>query len=211
LREIEGVDRYYQGNPLNFLLNLRAMLSSLTYWVVSDKEPPQSNYPKFSNETLVQFEQYTLPKELKGLTIPVSPHTAYISDYGDQWDKGVIVQTPPRLLATVVPPVPVADEYGNELGGMRHPLLKEPIASFLPWVLRRGEFAQDEMMDFRGSLKLLPKADVLKRYSNIKNYIEQLNKAINESISEGSLLDEDREAVREQAVWLWDLVMSQSK
>ena len=110
LREIEGVDRYYQGNPLNFLLNLRAMLSSLTYWVVSDKEPPQSNYPKFSNETLVQFEQYTLPKELKGLTIPVSPHTAYISDYGDQWDKGVIVQTPPRLLATVVPPVPVADE-----------------------------------------------------------------------------------------------------
>jgi hypothetical protein len=211
LREIEGVDRYYQGNPLNFLLNLRAMLSSLTYWVVSDKEPPQSNYPKFSNETLVQFEQYTLPKELKGLTIPVSPHTAYISDYGDQWDKGVIVQTPPRLLATVVPPVPVADEYGNELGGMRHPLLKEPIASFLPWVLRRGEFAQDEMMDFRGSLKLLPKADVLKRYSNIKNYIEQLNKAINESISEGSLLDEDREAVREQAVWLWDLVMSQSQ
>jgi hypothetical protein len=209
LKPIEGINGYYQGNPLNFLLNLRAMLSSLTHWVVDEKRPPNSNYPAFGNKTLVQFEQYSLPSLLNGLSIPVSPHTAYINDYGDDWGNGVITQNPPRLLATIVPPVPAVDQYGNELGGVRHPLLQEPLASFLPWVLRRGEFAVDEMMDFRGAIKLLPKSNIIERYSNLDNYMKKLNSAIEDSVADGYLLDEDKGVVREQATWLWNLVMSQ--
>lgn len=209
LKKIEDIDGYYQGNPLNFLLNLRALLSSLTQWVIEEKLPPPSQYPTFTSKTLVQFEHYSLPSILEDLTIPVSPHTAYITDYGNEWQKGVITQNPPRLLATIVPPVPAIDDYGNELGGMRHPLLKEPLASFLPWVLRRGEFAVDEMMDFRGAIKLLPKDTILERYENQDTYMKKLDKVINESVADGSLLHEDKAGVREQAKWLWDLCMSQ--
>jgi hypothetical protein len=208
LKEIEGIEGYYQGNPLNFLLNLRAILSSLTRWVVDNEQPPASNYPKFSNKTLIQFEDYSLPKRLAGLNVPVSPHTAYINDYGEEWSKGVIKQNPPRLLATIVPPIPAMDQYGNEMGGVRHPLLEEPLASFLPWVLRRGEFAADEMMDFRGSIKLLPKTHILSRYPHLDDYLKHLNQAINKSVKAGSLLEEDRDAVQAQATWLWNLVMS---
>ncbi|TDF41639.1 hypothetical protein EYS14_01950 [Alteromonadaceae bacterium M269] len=206
LKPIDGVDGYYQGNPLNFLLNLRALLSALAQWVVDDVEPPKSQYPRFADKTLGQFEDYKLPKVLNGFKVPVSPHTAYINDYGEQWSQGVITQNPPRLLATIVPPVPTVDGYGNERSGVRHPLIREPLASFLPWVLRHNaKFANDEMMDFRGSLKLLAKDDIVARYKSWDSYNKRLNKAIDNSVNEGVLLEEDRESVRQQAKWLWDL------
>jgi hypothetical protein len=201
---IDGKESYFQGNPLNLLLNLRALLGELTYWVIDDKAPPPSVFPRYADKTLVSFDDYALPEVLQGLNKPISPHTAYIYDYGEQWSQGVISLSPPRLLATIVPPVPSMDVFGNEIGGVRHPLLKEPLASFLPWVLsHNAEFAKDEMMDFRGSLKLLPKQDILNRYENWEQYRKALNIVIDESIAERFLLEEDRDAVLEQGKWLW--------
>jgi hypothetical protein len=205
---IDGKQGYFQGNPLNLLLNLRALLSELSDWVIHDKAPPDNRFPRYADKTLVSFDDYSLPAVLQTLRKPISPHTAYIYDYGEQWSKGIITLNPPRLLASIVPPVPAIDEFGNELGGVRHPLLKAPIVSFLPWVLRHNaEFAKNEMMDFRGSIKLLPKQDILKRYENWAQYRQALNQAIDESIAEGFLLEEDRASVLEQGKWLWELAV----
>ena len=204
-----GYTDYYQGNPLNLLLNLRAVLSQLSHWVVDEKMPMQSQFPRFSNQSLVSFEQYTLPPRLSKLTKPVSPYTPFIYDYGNKWEQGIISVNPPLLLdlgKPNIPAVPAVDNFGNEIGGIRHPLLDVPIASFLPWVLRHNaEFAQNEMMDFRGAIKLFPKREILAQYQDFDEYINALEGAIDKAIKQGSLLSEDRETVHTQAKWLWEL------
>ncbi|MDT0594006.1 alpha/beta hydrolase domain-containing protein [Glaciecola petra] len=206
LKAIDGKPRYFQGNSLDLLLNLRALISALTEWVVDDKSPPKSRFPRFSDNTLVNFENYNLPNMLSDLRKPISPHTAYIYDYGKQWQQGVIKLNPPRILATIVPPLPAVDSNGNEIAGIRHPLLEAPIASFLPWVLRHNaQFAQDEMMDFRGAIKLLPKQQVLQRYANWDAYRRTLETAISHAITQGFILEEDRDSVLTQGEWLWKL------
>lgn len=205
LLSIESVSNYFQGNPLNFLLNLRANLANLTHWVIDDVPPPASKYPSFESKTLVNINQYQLPSVLSELTKPISPHTAYIYDYGSKWSTGIIEHNPPRILATISPPLPQIDNFGNELGGISHPLIVEPLASFLPWVLRHNAvFAKEEMMDFRGAIKLLPKENILSRYSNWDTYQAKLNKAIDNAISEKTILEEDRDNVLKQGQWLWN-------
>lgn len=63
------------------------------------------------------------------------------------------------------------------------------------------------MMDFRGAIKLLPKQDILKRYQNWAQYRQALNQAIDESITQRFLLEEDRASVLEQGEWLWGLAV----
>jgi hypothetical protein len=212
IKPIEGQAGYFQGNSLNLLVNLRALLGELKDWVINGKVPPDSQFPQFSEKTLISFDNYSLPKSLQELTKPISPHSTYIYDYGPQWPQGIISLNPPRILATIVPPVPAVDSNGNELGGIRHPLLIEPLASFLPWVLRHNaKFATQEMMDFRGSIKLFSKQAVLDKYSNWQNYNKALNAAIDKAVSQKFMLEEDRQLVQEQGRWLWELVMSHSQ
>lgn len=212
LKAIQGKPGYFQGNSLNLLVNLRALLGELKNWVVDGKQPPDSQFPRFSDKTLVSFGDYTLPNILNSLSKPLSPHTAYIYDYGEQWPQGIIGLNPPRILATIVPPVPAIDSNGNEISGVRHPLLIEPLASFLPWVLRHNaEFSTQEMMDFRGSIKLFSKQVVLDKYSNWQNYSKALDSAIDQAVLQRFMLEEDRQSVHEQGKWLWELVMSSSQ
>lgn len=211
VKAIAGKPGYFQGNSLNLLNNLRALLVGLKGWAVDGKIPPNSQFPRFSDKSLISFDDYALPKTLNGLNKPTSPHTAYIYDYGEQWQQGIIRLNPPRILATIVPPVPAIDDNGNETGGVRHPLLMEPLASFLPWVLRHNaEFATQEMMDFRGSIQLFSKQAVLGKYSNWQNYRKALNIAIDKAVLQRFMLEEDRSSVHVQGKWLWDLVMSSS-
>ena len=38
----------------------------------------------------------------------------HIYDYGETWIDGVIKYNPPRILATITPPLPTTDDFGNE-------------------------------------------------------------------------------------------------
>lgn len=203
---------YYQGNPLNFLVSLRALLSSLTQWVVDPQASPLENHiPSFKQGSLINVADYELPEFLSGLKKPASPHTAFLLDYGPRWSQGIVDNVPPRILAEFVPPVPAVDQYGNEIGGVRHPLLDAPLATFLPWVVRDASFANDEMQDFRGSLKLMSKSVALSTYKTWDGYLTALQPFIKHSISNKTLLAEDEVKVKAQAKWLWEQVMAQSQ
>ncbi|MEM0912891.1 MAG: alpha/beta hydrolase domain-containing protein, partial [Pseudomonadota bacterium] len=98
--------------------------------------------------------------------------------------------------------------WGNELGGIRHPFIDEPLAAFLPWAIRNQGFAPNELMDFKGALILMSKSNVLDRYDSWDAYLTKLNVAIDNAIEERVLLPRDRERLIEQARWLWDKVMA---
>ncbi|QDP02587.1 alpha/beta hydrolase domain-containing protein [Thalassotalea sp. PS06] len=197
----------YRGNPLNFFPQLRALLGHLSSWVLNDEQPPASQYPTYAAQTLTNFSHYQLPEWLT-IDKPYKPHTAYEVDYGKDFKQGLIDNNPPLILAEIVPPVPKVDSFGHELGGIRHPLVEAPIGTFLPWSLRSGKFASNEMEDFRGSVYKWPKQQILKRYPNKQHYLRHINEMIDKSVKQGFLLQQDKNKIRQQAREFWDWNMS---
>lgn len=198
----------YQGNPLNFKVHLRALLTHLTSWVINDKLPPENQYPKFSNQTLINFSHYQPPKWLN-IEKPFKPHTVYEMDFGEQWPEGIIGNQPPTILSETVPAIPQVDTNGHELGGIVHPLIKTPIATFLPWSLRTHQFANNEMADFTGAIKKWPIQRIKQRYSSKNSYLKHLKKMTLKSVSQGWVLARDVNRVNEQGNRLWDWSMTQ--
>ncbi|WP_394173824.1 alpha/beta hydrolase domain-containing protein [Thalassotalea litorea] len=204
-------ENLYRGNPINFFPQLRALLGHLSNWVIDQDTPPASQYPSYSNQTLTNFSHYQLPEWLT-IAKPYKPHTAYEVDYGKQFnEQGIIDNNPPLIMAEIVPPVPKVDSNGNELGGIRHPLITAPIATFLPWSLRFGIFAGNEMVDFRGSVYKWPKERVLKRYPNKQHYLRHISEMTDVSIKEGFVLPRDKSKIKTQASQFWDWSMATEK
>ncbi|WP_371187920.1 alpha/beta hydrolase domain-containing protein [Thalassotalea maritima] len=197
----------YQGNPIDFRVHLRALMAALTNWVVEGQSPPNSRYPTFAQQTLINFGHFEMPNWMN-IATPFKPHTAYALNYGKRWADGIIDNQPPKIHSEIIPAVPNTDSNGHELGGIRHPLIEAPIASFIPWSLRYGLFASNELKDFRGSMLKWPRKRILQRYGSERDYLSHINKMIDASVQEGWILARDRARVRQQARWLWEWSMS---
>ncbi|TKB45537.1 alpha/beta hydrolase domain-containing protein [Thalassotalea mangrovi] len=203
VQQVGKDSRLYQGNAINFLPHLRALLGQLTDWVVNDQVPIDSRYPKYADQTLSNFSHFQLPEWLN-IQKPFKPHTAYEVDYGKRFATGIIDNNPPLIMAEIVPPVPKVDDNGHELGGIRHPLIEAPIATFLPWSLRHGKFASNEMVDFRGGIYQWPEQRIRKRYATKQEYLQHVTKVSEQQIKAGVLLAQDKPGILAQAESLWD-------
>lgn len=208
IRAVDEAKGLFTGNPLDFKLHLRALLSHLTNWVVADKTPPKSAYPKYADQTLTNFSHFQLPLWLE-IEKPFKPHTAYEVDYGDKWQQGIITNQPPMMLAEIIPPVPKVDNNGHEVSGIKHPLIRAPIATFMPWTLRYNKFASNELADFQGGMKKWKKDRILSRYASKKSYLNHLNKMSLKALAEGWILARDVSRIQQQGRWLWDWSMDQ--
>ena len=61
-RHAERAGQAYRGNPLDFLVTLRALLVRLVEWVVDDRTPPASAYPTLAAGTLVPIGALKFPR-----------------------------------------------------------------------------------------------------------------------------------------------------
>ena len=216
----EGADiapGIWLGNPLDFLVTLRALAKSLIAWVDTGHPPPASRIPKTADGMLIPIEDIVLPEGL-GLAQPDRLHVAYQLDYGPRWRAGIIDRQPPELVAPIVPKVPALDEHGNEISSVRAVELRAPLATFLPWArLPAGPFP-NELVNFRGlfipfwsndSLRATwndprPSAEAL--YANELGYRIATRKAAQELIEDGFLLPEDLPRIEARAALYWGLV-----
>ncbi|MDQ3261627.1 MAG: alpha/beta hydrolase domain-containing protein, partial [Pseudomonadota bacterium] len=141
----------YLGNPLDFLVNLRALLPRLADWVAKGEEPPNSAYPRIADGMLVEPNSVRFPKAPSWKT-PNVAHVPRRMDLGSRWRQGIIDQEPPSLGKPYVTLVPQVDEFGNEIGGIRNVEIAAPLATYTPWALRLGlPGPQDELRDFFGT------------------------------------------------------------
>jgi hypothetical protein len=206
----------WAGNPLDFLVNLRALLVRLVDWVADDRPPPASEYPAIGRGTLVMPGELALPG-LPGLAKPVSPHVAYRADYGREWGEGIVTREPPHLDSKFPIRVPQVDALGNELGGIRNVDIAVPLATYLPWNLRRGLANPEEMVDFRGTFIPLPVTDaeaernadprpsIESLYPDFEVYLDDAGAAARALVERGYLLEEDVGRVVDRAAerWRW--------
>ena len=216
----ERAGQAYRGNPLDFLVTLRALLVRLVEWVTDDRTPPPSAYPTFSAGTLVSMTALKLPP-IPDVTAPSVIHEAYRVDYGPRWAAGIISREPPGIGAPFPTRVSQVDPDGNEVAGVRGVELLAPLATYLPWQLRGGPDSDAaELVDFLGTYVPLPRTEaerqrwgdgrvsIERRYADKRAYLMAAGQAADSLTAAGLLLPEDVHAVVERAGRHWDWIMS---
>jgi hypothetical protein len=117
----------------------RALYVALVDWVVKNKPPPSSVYPRVSNGTLVTATSAAtgwpnIPNAPKpdGVVNPVLDY-----DYGPEFryndESGVITSVPPTIKHVIPTLVPKVDVDGNETGGVPSLLQRVPLGTYTGW------------------------------------------------------------------------------
>lgn len=210
--------RAYRGNPLNFLVTMRAMLVRMMEWVKEGSEPPASAYPTIAAGTLVPIETVRFP-QLPDVDFPTVAHEAYRADYGPRWKEGIVDVQPPGLGPAFPTLLPQVDRFGNELGGVESIEILAPLATYAPWNLRIGyPGGTDELANFIGTYIPLPKTEAERQalgdprpsieslYASKDEYLALARRAARSLVEEGFLLEEDVERVIERAAHHWDWI-----
>jgi hypothetical protein len=101
--------------------------------------------------------------------------------------------------------VPMVDDDGNDLGGVRYPDMVAPIATYIGWALRKAGYAEGELMMTNGCLLAFartraerekkgdPRLSIEERYPTHQAYIDVVKRRVDELIKEGFMLPEDGE------------------
>jgi hypothetical protein len=206
----------FRGNNVDFLVNLRALVSRMIAWVGKGTPPPDSRYPRLSDGTLVSIDQVRFP-EIPGIMFPRVIHVAYRADYGPGWPQGVVTKQPPELGQAFPALVSQVDSIGNEIGGVRNVEIRVPMATYAPWSLRIGlPGPQDEISDFRGmTIPLSRNAEEQNRvgdtrpplsslYPSRGAFLAETEAAARELVGDGFLLSEDMARVLDAAGRRWE-------
>lgn len=209
----------YRGNHLDFSVNYRALLVALTAWVKEGKNPPESQYPRIADQTLVSVDALDFPS-LPDVKKPTTLHTVYEADYGPRWQAGIVDNQPPDLGPPIYPKVAQVDVYGNEIAGINNVELITPLATYTSWNLREGLPGEaSELSDFRGSFFPFPKSEKIKNqskdprpsikslYKNREDFLQKVELATGMLIRRGFLLQDDIGYVMERAAKRWDWIM----
>ena len=209
--------RAYRGNPLNFLVTIRALLARMVEWVRDDIEPPASAYPRIDSGSLVAIGAVNFPK-VPGVQFPSVIHEAYRAEYGPRWPEGIVDLQPPKLGPAYPSLVSQVDELGNEIAGVRGVEILAPLATYAPWSLRIGSpGGAHELSDFRGTYLPLPRTEaersqlgdprpsIESMYAGIDEYLSQVKEAAGSLVGQRFLLPEDVPAVvaRTRQHWEW--------
>jgi hypothetical protein len=210
----------YRGNPLDFLVTMRALLVRMMEWVKEDAAPPPSAYPTIAGETLVPLDGVNFP-DLPGVEFPAVAHEAYRVGYGPRWwSEGIVDIEPPALGIPFPKRVSQVDELGNELAGLRSVEILAPLATYAPWNLRTGyPGGTDELADFIGTYIPLAKTEADRQaaddprpsiealYASKEAYMEAVTRAARSLVEQRVLLEEDFDAVVARASSHWDWLL----
>jgi hypothetical protein len=122
----------------------RAIFAALVDWVTKGTEPPPSIYPTLASGALVTPAAYdkAFPK-IAGFPRPAySPIYQY--DLGRGFDTadltGAITVNPPRVIKAIPQLMPRIDADGNELDGIRSPLITAPLGTYVGWNVTAAGF-----------------------------------------------------------------------
>jgi hypothetical protein len=198
---------------------LRALLIDLDQWLAAGTEPPPSRYPTIARRQLVPREAVRFP------TIPSFPFADYMPgvwrmDYGAEYAATrVITKEPPSLGEPYNVLVPQVNADGNDEGGIALPEVAVPlgthtgwnvstyplsglrylaglVGSFQPFAKTKAE--REQSGDSRPSIE--------ERYANRQEYLQRVRRATSDLVRERFVLQDDVEAVVQQADQTWSVI-----
>ena len=222
LTDTDPVDGYRGAHAFNCLEYrglLRAALTNLDRWVTEGVVPPASQYPRIGDGTAVPPATAATNLEvIPGVELPRPVRKFTRLDFG-----------PDPLVPSVVPAtvgqdypcfVSQVDADGNEVAGIRLPLVSVPLATHLGWNRRHADIGGEGQTlstggasggTLRGSSIPFaatpeeretagdPRLSIEERYSSRQSFLEQIEEAAKRLVSNGYLLEEDIERLVAQA------------
>ncbi len=184
----------------------RATLDALDAWATDGTPPPPSHIPMVANHTLVPYVIWRgqFPA-IPGHAIPHGPSDHHLLDYGPRAAQGILDRQPPEVLTDkpYAILVPAVDADGNEVAGIRAPMVQAPLATYCGWNLRAPFQGHGAMHEFTGSTIPLPATEaeraatrdprpsVESRYPTPEAYQDAIAHAARALAAERLLLEED--------------------
>lgn len=206
-----------QANPDPASDNYRALLAALIDWVAKGTEPPPSKYPTLAAGDLVAPTAAALgfPK-IPGAPSPdgkLNPLLQY--DFGPHFNaadlSGVIDTPPPRVLGTLPTLVPRVDADGNELAGIRSPLLEAPLGTYVGWNATASGYEAGRFCGNNGGYIPFaatraeriargdPRPSLEERYSSHADYVARVKAQADRLVAQRYLLPADAERMVREA------------
>ena len=150
---------------------------------------------------------------IPGVMIPSGANALPLYDFGPDFGRGLFTREPPEVAnaggyAVLVPAV---DADGNDVAGVRAPMVEGPLGTYVGWNVRTREFGHGTMHQFTGSYIPFsdteseaamtgdPRASVLARYRDAGGYVDAIEAAARRLMDERLMLDEEVERVAARA------------
>ena len=195
------------------------LFDRLCAWVMHGEEPPASAYPSLADETLMAQEFFTFPNT-PGVSAPVIVDLFPRYDWGRDYEDGILIKLPPGIGALYPQLVPAVGDDGNEIAGLRSPLISVPVASFTGWNYSSHWLGVENSPDQSLSGAWLPfsRTRVEKRklkdgrpsldrlYKNRQDYLNKLKASCDSLAGQKLFLREDTDQVLEIGGQLYDYV-----
>jgi hypothetical protein len=208
------------SNPAPSAPMRAALLKSFTEWVTKGTPMPASKYPRVADGMLVPPTATAMgfPK-IPGRPLPDGVlHPLLDYDVGGEFnyrDQSGVASQNPEIKGVLPQLVPRVDADGNEVSGIKSPLLMAPLGTYVGWnVISSGMF-KGQLCNNNGTgvagfipfavtradriAKADPRLSLEERYQNHDGYVKAVATAAESLVKEGFLLRADADAMIEQA------------
>ena len=222
LTDVDPADGYrgaHAFNCLEYRSLLRAALTNLDRWVTEGTPPPPSQHPRLADGTAVPTAKAAPALEaVPGVKLPQPVRKFTRLDFGP--DPGVPTVVPATVGRDYPCLVSQVDADGNEVAGIRLPLVSLPLASHLGWNRRHADIGGEGQTlstggasggTLRGSSIPFaatraereasgdPRLSIEERYESRQAFLNQIEAAARQLAAEGYILKEDVQPIVAQA------------
>ena len=222
LTDTDPVDGYrgaHTFNCIEYRSLLRAALVNLDRWVSHGTAPPPSQHPRIADGSAVPPASAAPNLEaVPGVKLPRPLRRFTRLDFGP--DPGVPTVVPATVGRDYPCLVSQVDADGNEVAGIRLPLVSVPLATHLGWNRRHADIGGEGQTlstggasggTLRGSSIPFaatrrereasgdPRRSIEERYTSREGFLRQIEDASRQLVANGYLLEEDVEPLSAQA------------
>lgn len=197
------------NNIVKTSMLFRAMLDAMDAWATDGTAPPDSRIPRRSDGTLVTAEEWRRKfPAIPGMASPKGPNELPAWDFGPEAAKGFLSKQPPDIgngAYTIL--VPAVDADGNDVAGVRAPMVQAPLGTYTGWNLRARGQGEGYLHEFTGSYVPLPETEAVRRatgdprksieerYRDAEGYSGAVVSAAKRLVADRLMLEEDVERV----------------
>ncbi len=198
MKPVAGPCTYLMNNVITAPFDVGTLVL-MQNWLRDGTEPPASQIPRVGDGTLVPVARYIAEfPDIAGVALPKDANPLKLRDYGAEFTNGSAIPPQPKTTGqSYVVLVPAADENGNDIAGVRPPMLVAPLGTYTGWNLRGPGLAPGHMFPFTGAYLPFPETDeqaaltndprpsILSRYPTAENYDTAIRKAAEDLLAQG--------------------------
>ncbi len=150
------------SNTVATSMLFRALLDAMDRWATDGTPPPDSLVPTRAEGTLVEYPRWRRQfPQIPGIMPLAGPNELPLLDFGPEAEQGILREPPvmlrgrndpdggPVLRYTVL--VPSVDQDGNDIPGVRVPMVSAPLGTYTGWNPRARGYGHGMQWKFEGS------------------------------------------------------------